>query len=117
MVNAASYDDQQYARKVRADDDQWAEDYDRYTEKDFDRRQVAASEVKETPGVVKTAYVPSVDYGYGVVNSYGGYGAGLGYGSGLGYGGIGGYGYGAYAAPVVSKTTVVEKAAPVKSAW
>jgi len=29
FVNAKSYDNEEYARKVRADDDQWAEDFDR----------------------------------------------------------------------------------------
>merc|ERR1712037_1018751 len=33
FVNANEYDDEQYARKVRADDDQWAEDWDVYTKK------------------------------------------------------------------------------------
>jgi hypothetical protein len=80
MVNAASYDDQQYARKVRADDDQWAEDYDKYTENDWDRKAAAASVTKKTPAVKKTTYVPTYDYGYG----------------GYGNGGYGGYGYGGY---------------------
>merc|ERR1719151_37848 len=30
-VQARQYDNEHYAREVRADDDQWAEDYDRYT--------------------------------------------------------------------------------------
>ena len=72
FVDANSYDDEQYARKVRADDDQWAEDYDRRTSMDHDTIGAAASTEARQPQIKKTAYVPHVQYGqYG---SYGGYG-------------------------------------------
>merc|ERR1711894_804118 len=83
FVDANSYDDEQYARKVRADDDQWAEDYDRRTNMDVDTYGAAASTEARQPQIIKTTYKPNVQYGsYG---SYGGYGAG--YGAG-GYGGV-----------------------------
>ena len=73
-VAANSYDDEQYARKVRADDDQWAEDYDRRQEKDTDAYAAGASAEYQQPQINKTTYVPRVEYGsYG---SYGGYGQG-----------------------------------------
>jgi len=73
-VAANSYDDEQYARKVRADDDMWAEDYDKRTEKDADAYGQAASAEYQQPQIKKTTYVPEVQYGsYG---SYGGYGQG-----------------------------------------
>ena len=72
FVDANSYDDEQYARKVRADDDQWAEDYDRRTSLDHDQIKAAASTEARQPQIKKTAFVPHVQYGqYG---SYGGYG-------------------------------------------
>ena len=72
FVDANSYDDEQYARKVRADDDQWAEDYDRRTSMDHDQIGAAASTEARQPQIKKTAYIPHVQYGqYG---SYGGYG-------------------------------------------
>jgi len=43
FVNANEYDDEQYARKVRADDDQWAEDYDVWTQKDQNQYAQKAS--------------------------------------------------------------------------
>ncbi len=64
-VAAQSYDDEQYARKVRADDDQWAEDYDRYSVKDTMAKDVAASTEAQQPLIKKTAYVPTYNYGYG----------------------------------------------------
>lgn len=42
-VDAKSYDGEWYARSVRADDDQWAEDYDRYDSGDADSYGNAAS--------------------------------------------------------------------------
>merc|ERR1719201_367293 len=42
-VDAKSYDNTRYARDVRADDDQWAEDYDRYGKKDVGAYGAAAS--------------------------------------------------------------------------
>ena len=68
-VAANSYDDEQYARKVRADDDQWAEDYDRRQEQDRDAYTAGASNEYAQPEVRKTTYVPHVQYG-----SYGSYG-------------------------------------------
>ena len=68
-VAANSYDDEQYARKVRADDDQWAEDYDRRQEQDRDAYSAGASDEYQQPEVRKTTYVPHVQYG-----SYGSYG-------------------------------------------
>ena len=52
-VAAKSYDDEQYARKVQADDDQWAEDYDRYDSRDADRYGQAASAAVSQPGKVQ----------------------------------------------------------------
>ena len=73
-VAANSYDDEQYARKVRADDDQWAEDYDRRQEKDTDAYAAGASREYQQPTIKKTTYVPHIQHGsYG---SYGGYGRG-----------------------------------------
>merc|ERR1712037_959264 len=43
FVNANEYDDEQYARKVRADDDQWAEDNDMWQHKDNAGYGAAAS--------------------------------------------------------------------------
>ena len=42
-VDAKSYDGEWYARSVQADDDQWAEDYDRYDSGDADSYGKAAS--------------------------------------------------------------------------
>merc|ERR1719336_1453004 len=42
-VSAKSYANESYARKLRADDDQWAEDYDRYDDKDGKGYGAAAS--------------------------------------------------------------------------
>merc|ERR1712037_660550 len=73
-VAANSYDDEQYARKVRADDDQWAEDYDRRQEKDTDASSAGASREYQQPTIKKTVHVPHIQHGsYG---SYGGYGRG-----------------------------------------
>ena len=73
-VAANSYDDEQYARKVRADDDQWAEDYDRRQEKDTDAYSAGASREYQQPTIKKTVHVPHIQHGsYG---SYGGYGRG-----------------------------------------
>merc|ERR1712238_371936 len=74
-VNAKSYDDEQYARKIWADDDQWAEDYDRYSTQDADSYGKAA----------KTTVTP--------VTVHSGYGHG-GHGSNAGYGAHGNNGYG-----------------------
>merc|ERR1712060_250075 len=52
-VAAKSYDDEQYARKIWADDDQWAEDYDRYDSRDADRYGQAASAALRQPGKVQ----------------------------------------------------------------
>jgi hypothetical protein len=61
-VAAQSYDDEQYARKVRADDDQWAEDYDQYRVADTMSRDAAASTEASQPGIKKTTYVPTYNY-------------------------------------------------------
>jgi hypothetical protein len=89
FVDANSYDDEQYARKVRADDDQWAEDYDRRTSQDNMAYGAAASTEARQPQIKKTTYKPHVQYGsYG---SYGGYGAGYGGAVGVAAKGKGGY--------------------------
>jgi len=53
-VNAKSYDNEQYARAIQADDDQWAEDYDRYDDRDATGYGRAASAAAKAP--VKTTY-------------------------------------------------------------
>merc|ERR1719225_891465 len=53
-VNAKSYDNEQYARAIQADDDQWAEDYDRYDDRDATGYGRAASAASKAP--VKTTY-------------------------------------------------------------
>ena len=53
-VNAKSYDNEQYARAIQADDDQWAEDYDRYDDRDATGYGRAASASAKAP--VKTTY-------------------------------------------------------------
>ena len=79
FVDANSYDDEQYARKVRADDDQWAEDYDRRTSMDHDAIGAAASTEARQPQIKKTAFVPHVQYGqYGGYAGYGGVAQGKG---------------------------------------
>jgi hypothetical protein len=75
FVNANEYDDEQYARKVRADDDQWAEDRDIYTQKDSYGYNKGASAEYSQPKITKTTYRPHVSYG------------GYGYGSDYGHGG------------------------------
>merc|ERR1712156_758342 len=48
FVNANEYDDEQYARKVRADDDQWAEDRDEYVTKEhYGYDQAASAEARQ----------------------------------------------------------------------
>ena len=89
FVNANEYDDEQYARKVRADDDQWAEDYDVWSVRDNNAYKGAASKEAAQPKIVATTYQPVVShksYGYGK-----GHGVGFGH---RGYGGYGGYGAG-----------------------
>ena len=81
-VAAKSYDDEQYARKIWADDDQWAEDYDRYNTRNADSYKKAASANDSRGG--KTTYTVTP-----VKVSYGGYG---GHGSHGSLGGHGGYG-------------------------
>ena len=71
FVQANEYDDEQHARKVRADDDQWAEDRDVYVQKDIYGYGAAASAEARQPQIKKTTYHPQISYGgYG----YGGYG-------------------------------------------
>ena len=61
-VDAKNYNNEHYAREVMADDDQWAEDYDRYGHGDTGAYGAAAS--KNTNSV------------YGGYGGYGGYGHG-----------------------------------------
>ena len=86
-VAAKSYDDEQYARKVWADDDQWAEDYDRYNTRAADSHSKAAS-ANDSRGAKTTHTVTPVTVKYGGYGGYGGHGA---HGVSRGYGG--------YAAP------------------
>ncbi len=60
-VEARNYDNEHYAREVRADDDQWAEDYDRYNRGQKDAYAKGASKELHNAG------------GYG---GWGGYGKG-----------------------------------------
>merc|ERR1712060_701825 len=78
-----SYDNEEYARKVQADDDQWAEDYDRWTAKDKKGYGNAAS------AGAYTAPRQSVSYSYAPVH-HGHHG----HGHGHGHAGHGGHGYG-----------------------
>ena len=57
-VEAKSYDDEQYHRKVRADDDQWATDRDQYSSKEADSKQAAASKVTQAPVKKTVSHVP-----------------------------------------------------------
>ena len=79
-VAAKSYDNEEYARKVQADDDQWAEDYDRWTAKDTKGYGNAAS------AGAYTAPRQHVSYSYAPAHGHGhhghGHGAGYGYGHG-----------------------------------
>merc|ERR1712127_1127477 len=66
LVDSKTWDDEQYARKVRADDDQWAEDYDSWTQGAKQGYGAAASKSAYQPQVTKTAYVPTYNsYGHG----------------------------------------------------
>ena len=77
-VSAKSYDNESYARAVQADDDQWAEDYDRYDARDAASRGAAASK-----------------WGKENARHYGAAHKGLGGYGGIGYGkGHGGYAHG-----------------------
>ena len=58
MVAAKSYDNEEYARKVRADDDQWAEDYDRYNRYDAGAYGAAASDKLVQPAIKSVSYKP-----------------------------------------------------------
>ncbi len=58
-VSAKSYENEQYDRELWADDDQWAEDYDRYDSRDADSYGRAAS----------------ASYGKAGYGGYGGYGS------------------------------------------
>jgi hypothetical protein len=91
-VDAKSYANEEYAKQVRADDDVWAEDYDRYDSRDKDAYGAAAS-----AGAVKGASGSYGYGGYGANNGYGGYGANAGYGKkddGASYYGASQAGYG-----------------------
>ena len=74
-VSAKSYDNESYARAVQADDDQWAEDYDRFDARDANSKGAAAS---------KWAKQNASRFGHG----HGGHGS---FGGGFGKGGYGGY--------------------------
>ena len=65
-VSAKSYDNESYARAVQADDDQWAEDYDRYDARDANSRGAAASKwAKENPRHFGNAHGGFGKGGYG----------------------------------------------------
>ena len=53
FVHANEYDDEQYALKVHADDNQWAQDWDVYTKKDVDSYGEPASAYRNQKGVKK----------------------------------------------------------------
>ena len=53
FVNANEYYDEQYARKVHADDNQWAQDWDVYTKKDVDSYGEPASAYLNQNGAQK----------------------------------------------------------------
>jgi hypothetical protein len=69
-VDAKSYDNEQYARQVRADDDQWAEDYDRWYDRDVQGYGRAASAATQEPDEVSVSYKPQVSYSYGYEPTY-----------------------------------------------
>ena len=73
-VAAKSYDDEQYARKIWADDDQWAEDNDKYTTGMADSYGKAAS-ANSSRGAKTTYNVKPVTVSYGGYGGYGGHGA------------------------------------------
>ena len=56
FVNAKSYDNEEYARKVRADDDQWAEDFDKQRWGGADSWGAASSQNTYQPAQSKTVY-------------------------------------------------------------
>ena len=76
FVDAKSYDNEQYARQVRADDDQWAEDYDRWYNRDVQGYGRAASAEVNEADQVSVSYRPQTTYSYQPKQqqqSYGGY--------------------------------------------
>ena len=76
FVDAKSYDNEQYARQVRADDDQWAEDYDRWYNRDVQGYGRAASAEVNEADQVSVSYRPQTTYSYQPAKqqqSYGGY--------------------------------------------
>jgi hypothetical protein len=75
-VNAKSYDNEEYARKVQADDDQWAEDYDRWTAKDTRGYGNGASKEAYTAPRQKVSYSYAPVYGHGHGHAHRGYGHG-----------------------------------------
>ena len=75
-VNAKSYDNEEYARKVQADDDQWAEDYDRWTAKDTRGYGNGASQAAYTAPREKVSYSYAPVYGHGHGHAHRGYGHG-----------------------------------------
>ena len=71
-VDAKNYANEHYAREVKADDDQWAEDYDRYNAGQKDMYGNAASKNsatsyghwgKSTPGPAAASYNQGAEYG------------------------------------------------------
>ena len=68
-VVAKSYDNEEYARKVRADDDQWAEDYDRYNRYDAGAYGAAASKEVTQPALKQVSYKPVTTKSYQPVYS------------------------------------------------
>jgi len=63
FVEANEYDDEQYARKVRADDDQWAEDRRERAYGNAYGYAKAASVEQKQPEIKRTTYEPQYSYG------------------------------------------------------
>ena len=109
-VDAKSYDMEEYARKVQADDDQWAEDYDQWMDKDT-RGYGNAASAGHSVSPSSQGY-----YGYAPVKGHvghgwgnGGYAGAQGGAYGGAYGGYGGYGK-SFSTPAVTKNAGASKA-------
>ena len=77
-VDAASYDNEEYGRKLKANDDVWAVDYDQYDNKDAGAYGAAAS---KQYGGYQQSYKPAAKPSYGGWGNYGGYGNNNNYGN------------------------------------
>ena len=64
-VSAKNYSNENYAKQVRADDDQWAEDYDSWNQKDGGAYGAAASASKRVGGYGGYGYDAASKQGYG----------------------------------------------------